>query len=65
LREIAKEKWIEDELKKLGYNDEEIKMFQETIRCPRCGQPFLSFPYGWGWMSHLSKCKRKNKSPLF
>jgi len=57
LGDVAKESWVVEILKKLGYSDEEIKKFQETIACPRCGHGFLSFPYGWGWISHLENCE--------
>jgi hypothetical protein len=58
LGEIAKQKWVAEKLRERGYSKEEIKKFRETIACPRCGQGFLSFPEGWGWLSHLSNCSK-------
>lgn len=61
LGEVAKEEWVSEKLRSLGYSEKEIKKFQETISCPRCGQGFLSFPFGWGWTSHLAHCKRNER----
>jgi hypothetical protein len=59
LGEVAKEQWVVEKLAKRGYSKKEIEKFQKTIACPRCGHGFLSFPDGWGWLSHLSSCKKK------
>jgi len=57
LGEIAKEKWVAEVLRSFGYSEQEIRKFQRELACPRCGRTFLSFPYGWGWLSHLEFCK--------
>jgi len=59
LGDVAKEEWLAQKLKKLGYSEKEIKQFQHTISCPRCESGFISFPDGWGWISHLAACERK------
>jgi hypothetical protein len=58
MNEIAKTPAVARILWELGYTAEEIEKFGETVRCPRCGQPFASFPTGWGWISHLKECRR-------
>ena len=57
LGEIAKEKWVEELLRKYGFDQYGIEYFQKHIACPHCGQGFIGFPEGWGWRSHLASCK--------
>lgn len=57
LGEIAKEEWIEELLRKYGFDQYGVDYFQKHIACPHCGQGFISFPEGWGWRSHLASCK--------
>ncbi len=47
------------ELKDLGYNNEEMGMFQETTVCPRCGHDFSNQQSSARWIAHFSNCKRK------
>ncbi len=57
--EIAKEQGFVEELKNIGYSKKEIKQFQETITCPRCGRNFINLPLDGRWLAHLANCKGK------
>lgn len=45
-------------LRAIGCTDQQIKDF--SCRCPWCGRGFLSFPFGWGWRSHLVSCAQEH-----
>ncbi len=47
------------ELGSLGYSEKEIKSFQETTACPRCGCDFSNLPFSGRWLAHLSNCEGK------
>jgi hypothetical protein len=55
---VNQEAFVE-ELSDIGYTEKEIKQFQETIRCPRCGCDFSNLPLDGRWFSHLANCKGK------
>jgi hypothetical protein len=56
--EMAKE-GVMVELRCLGYSEKEIKHFQETTTCPRCGCDFSNLPFSGRWLAHLSNCEGK------
>ncbi|NLE06717.1 MAG: hypothetical protein GX638_18195 [Crenarchaeota archaeon] len=59
--EVARQIGITVELKDLGYSQSEIEKFQESVKCPRCGQDLQKTPGGGRWFVHLSNCKGNKK----
>ena len=49
------------ELKDLGFSEKEVKGFQKTLKCPRCGCDFSNLPYSGRWLAHLANCEGKTK----
>jgi hypothetical protein len=49
------------ELRDLGFSEKEVKGFQKTLKCPKCGYDFFKSPTSGKWLSHLSHCKGRAK----
>ena len=56
---VANQESVVVELKDLGMSENEIKQFQKTVTCPRCGCDMTKIPCGGRWFSHLANCDGK------